>query len=152
MATPSSAPVGAVCDDKAVCKLPPRAAARDDGVEALVPLPRTLRPLDVLEDEAGNKLATPGVFENKVSIYVHRTSNMPTTYRPLHVCSFSQRENHPRPFARHTCGVRRTPYHTRVRADSRARSSIWLVLSAVEQTRTFTVTSRCLYSMSRLRG
>lgn len=68
MATPSSAPAGAVCDDKGVCTLPPRAAGKDqDGTtEGLVPLPRTLRQLGVLEDEAGNKLTAAGVFKHKV--------------------------------------------------------------------------------------
>lgn len=45
--------------------LPSRAGAGDDGTEALVPLPRNLRPLSVLEDEAGNKLEASGVFKNK---------------------------------------------------------------------------------------
>lgn len=67
-----SAPAGAVCDDKGVCTLPPRAAAGDDdGTQALVPLPRTLRPLGVLEDEAGTKLAAAGVFKNKVLTRAH---------------------------------------------------------------------------------
>ena len=38
----------------------------DDGTAGLVPLPRTLRPLGVLEDEAGSKLTAAGVFKNKV--------------------------------------------------------------------------------------
>lgn len=74
MTTPSSAPAGAVCDDKGVCKLPPRAAAGDDdGPQGLVPLPRNLRPLGVLEDEAGTKLAAAGVFKSKVPTCAHAT-------------------------------------------------------------------------------
>eukprot|EP00752_Nemacystus_decipiens_P009897 g8830.t1 len=59
-------------DGSGVCTLPPRAAAADDdGTQALVPLPRTLRPLGVLEDEAGTKLAAAGVFKNKmIGVYV----------------------------------------------------------------------------------
>lgn len=44
------------------------AAAAADGTDGLVPLRRTLRPLGVLEDEAGNKLDAGGVFQNKVPI------------------------------------------------------------------------------------
>lgn len=89
MATPSSARAGAVCDDKGVCTLPPRASAReDDGSEGLVPLPRTLRPLGVLEDEAGNKLAAPGVFKSKVPICAHVTNPQTAVCTcPLSTCS-----------------------------------------------------------------
>eukprot|EP00903_Cladosiphon_okamuranus_P013920 g12948.t1 len=73
MATPSTAPAGAVCDKNGVCKLPPRASAGAgaDEAEGLIPLPRTLRPLSVLEDEVGTKLAAAGIFKNKmIGVYV----------------------------------------------------------------------------------
>lgn len=57
-----------VCDPSTgACQLPPRAGTTaDDGIGGLIPLPRALRPLSVLEDEAGNKLAPAGVFSGKV--------------------------------------------------------------------------------------
>lgn len=77
MASSSSAPAGAVCDDKGVCTLPPRAGG-SDGMEGMLPLPRTLRPLGVLEDEAGNKLEPAGVFKNKVTARAHIPVCIPT--------------------------------------------------------------------------
>lgn len=68
MSTASTTAAGEGCDPSTgACKLPPRAGATaDDGTGGLIPLPRTLRPLSVLEDEAGNKLAPAGVFNGKV--------------------------------------------------------------------------------------
>lgn len=67
-----SAPVGAACDADGVCRLSKNGTTgvgteKDDGTAGgLVPLPKTLRPLSVLEDEAGNRLAPAEVFKGKV--------------------------------------------------------------------------------------
>lgn len=62
----ASNPAGAVCDPvTGVCRLPARAAEKDGLGAGLFPLPRTLRPLAVLEDEAGNKV-DPVMFKGKV--------------------------------------------------------------------------------------
>lgn len=59
---------GAVCDPvTGVCRLPPRAELGGDGATARrAPLPKTLQPLEVLEDEQGNKLDPSAVFKGKV--------------------------------------------------------------------------------------
>lgn len=69
MATPventTAGPAGAVCDPvTGVCRLPTRAGTSVDAA-GLIPLPRTLRPLAVLEDEDGNAV-DPSLFKGKV--------------------------------------------------------------------------------------
>lgn len=69
MATPvensTAGPAGAVCDPvTGVCRLPARAGTSVDAA-GLIPLPRTLRPLAVLEDEDGNTV-DPSLFKGKV--------------------------------------------------------------------------------------
>lgn len=72
-----SAPPGAVCDADGVCRLPGNGTTagtekNDDSSSSadggLVPLPRTLRPLSVLEDESGKKLTPAKVFKGKVGV------------------------------------------------------------------------------------
>lgn len=59
-----AAPEGAVCDPiTGVCRLP--GASEGEGLPSLFPLPKTLRPLERLEDEKGKKV-DPSVFKGKV--------------------------------------------------------------------------------------
>lgn len=66
-----TAPAGAVCDPvTGVCRMPPRTSKTEGMTPGLVPLPKTLRPLEVMEDEDGNKI-DPEVFQGKVSVCAH---------------------------------------------------------------------------------
>lgn len=59
-----TAPEGAVCDPiTGVCRLP--GASEGESLPSLFPLPKTLRPLERLEDEEGKKV-DPSVFKGKV--------------------------------------------------------------------------------------
>ncbi|CBJ26110.1 conserved unknown protein [Ectocarpus siliculosus] len=69
MATDPS--VGAVCDPQGVCRMPARGDTGSAGEASLIPLPKALRPLSVLEDEAGHKLSPAAVFKGKmIGVYV----------------------------------------------------------------------------------
>ena len=64
----SDAPEGAVCDPvTGVCRIPDKSGGTIPGesVPSLFPLPKTLRPLERLEDEAGKKVDA-SVFKGKV--------------------------------------------------------------------------------------
>lgn len=59
-----TAPEGTVCDPiTGVCRLP--GASEGESLPGLFPLPKTLRPLERLEDEKGKKV-DPSVFKGKV--------------------------------------------------------------------------------------
>ena len=61
-----TAPEGAVCDPiTGVCRLP--GASEGESLPSLFPLPKTLRPLERLEDEKGKKV-DPSVFKGKVRL------------------------------------------------------------------------------------
>lgn len=61
-----NAPDGIICDPvTGVCRLPTAAGAGDGDSAGLFPLPKTLRPLEKLEDEKGNEV-NPSVFQGKV--------------------------------------------------------------------------------------